>query len=188
MGNVCNAESHQPQHEIELAPRVAQPQTEPDQARPAPDTDAVPEAPRHENSGIPLQTDTNRNIHHDPTTTTSMQEPREPCRSYAKGYCKHGERCTFLHMSPKEADVEKRSKVLLIQPIVHVHKLTDDYHRMERRATISYESLEEHGSNSAQERLPLKLPCPLTFPPSASAVSQQVAQLNSSKICSGVRV
>ncbi|KAJ4211008.1 hypothetical protein NW759_013042 [Fusarium solani] len=110
MGNVCNGESHQSQPEIELAPRVAQPQRGPVQAQSVLDIDAAPEASRQENSGAPLKTNTNRHIHHDPTTVSSGQEPRKPCQLYAKGYCKNGETCTFLHENPKEADGEERSK------------------------------------------------------------------------------
>ncbi|UPK92323.1 hypothetical protein LCI18_003258 [Fusarium solani-melongenae] len=106
MGNVCNGESHQPQEEIELAPRVAQPQEAPVQVQPVPDT----EAPRHENFGVPLQAHTNRHVHHDLTTSPSTQRPRTQCQFYSQGYCKHGEACTFLHGSPKEADGEQRSK------------------------------------------------------------------------------
>ncbi|KAH7268651.1 hypothetical protein B0J15DRAFT_510456 [Fusarium solani] len=40
----------------------------------------------------------------------SRRKPRKPCQLYAKGYCKNGETCTFLHENPKEADGEERSK------------------------------------------------------------------------------
>src|SRR5689334_22883892 len=114
MGNVCNGESHQSQDEIELAPRVARPQEAPVRVQSVPDTDAAPEASRHENFGVPLEANTNRHIHHDLTTLSSTQRPRKQCQFYSKGYCKHGEACTFFHGSPKEADGEVRSKVLLI--------------------------------------------------------------------------
>ncbi|KAI8716827.1 hypothetical protein NCS52_00977100 [Fusarium sp. LHS14.1] len=107
MGNVCDGESRQSQPEIELAPRVAQPQGEPIHAQPVLDIEAASEASRHDSSGIPLQTDT---AHHDPTTIPSQQEPRRPCRFYAKGYCKSGDTCTLLHGKPEEDDGEERSK------------------------------------------------------------------------------
>ncbi|VUC35655.1 unnamed protein product [Clonostachys rosea] len=108
MGNVFAREAPQPQ------PQTYQPPPRPDRFfgthgdfRTAPAPFRLPDwaVDAH------LQFENEPQVLRTQTSTTVTQLPRRQCRFFAKGRCKKGEACTFLHESAKESEETKASKV-----------------------------------------------------------------------------
>lgn len=120
MGNAFTRETPRPQPQQQTQPR---PKPLPRQLPPRPnqllgareELHTTPTPFRLHNWDPNFLFDNERQVLHAPQTPGTLRQlSRKPCRFFAKGHCKKGGSCTFLHENTKGREEATASRVLLI--------------------------------------------------------------------------